>query len=64
MHVSNSAEFSDPSFIVTRMVLMFDAKGINTAIVGFTVHSVLKAYLVAVNGPRCPKSSWDLDPNV
>jgi len=43
---------------------MFDAKGINTAIAGFTVHSVLKAYLVAVNGPRCPKSSWDLDPNV
>lgn len=43
---------------------MFDVKGIDTAVVGFIVPSVLKAYLVAVNGPRCPKSSWDLDPNV
>lgn len=64
MHSSNSAELSDPSFIVTRMVLTFDVKSIDTAVVGFTVPSVLKAYLVAVNGPRCPKSSWDLDPNV
>lgn len=36
---------------------MFDAKSVEADVWGFTVPSVLRAYSVGVNGPRCPKGS-------